>query len=406
MQLAALTQEREEILCEIDNANTVLHPIRKCPPEILRRVFIEALPDISNKRKFDSLQPTWVAWTISRVCSQWRRVAVSYPALWSQIVINKPAPHINSLKHLITLLYRASKHPLTVSIVSAHATRNGMLFPILVGSAPSWEHLIVYDNPEILDWLSDATGSLGYLKSISFPSFLDPPSASVRNLFTLCGKLRAVNVSLFTLSSLQLPWSQLTDFKLGIIPGTAGQVAPIPSCLSLMANLQNFTIFSTRARLSGITSQSPVQILDVPCKRLRIEAGVREHWSILSKLRFPCLLQLEVATPMQAGDAECIGKLLGKCDFQLKHLFLDQVSCADTDLWSVLHPLKRLMRLRLMPFDVNSSFAKELLKSSTEEVLLPALQVLTVRTKTDRATFEGFGAQLAEPRPEITLYRI
>jgi hypothetical protein len=69
-----LQREREALENKIARARAYMSPIRRLPNELLRHIFI---------MNFDEYP--CCAWILSSVCSQWRRLALSMPRLWSKV---------------------------------------------------------------------------------------------------------------------------------------------------------------------------------------------------------------------------------------------------------------------------------------------------------------------------------
>lgn len=66
--------EREALEDKIARARAYMSPIRRLPNELLRHIFI---------MNFDEYP--CCAWILSSVCSQWRRLVLSMPRLWSKV---------------------------------------------------------------------------------------------------------------------------------------------------------------------------------------------------------------------------------------------------------------------------------------------------------------------------------
>jgi F-box-like len=69
-----LQRERETLDEKISRALAYMSPIRRLPSELLRHIFM---------MNFD--EHPCCAWILSSVCSQWRRMALSMPKLWSKV---------------------------------------------------------------------------------------------------------------------------------------------------------------------------------------------------------------------------------------------------------------------------------------------------------------------------------
>jgi hypothetical protein len=69
-----LQRERAALEEKISRTLAYVSPIRRLPAELLRLIFMT---------NFDEYP--CCAWILSSVCSQWRRLALSMPKLWSKV---------------------------------------------------------------------------------------------------------------------------------------------------------------------------------------------------------------------------------------------------------------------------------------------------------------------------------
>ncbi|KAF9011529.1 hypothetical protein BDZ89DRAFT_963967, partial [Hymenopellis radicata] len=90
-----LREERDKLHSHIEDAQTVLHPIRTLSDDILHEIFAHCVPEWGALEQkllnepdsaYSSLNSSTAPWTLSQVCSGWRRVALSAPRLWSTII--------------------------------------------------------------------------------------------------------------------------------------------------------------------------------------------------------------------------------------------------------------------------------------------------------------------------------
>lgn len=76
--ISMLEQQTEALEVEDEAISAIIHPIRRCPGDILRYIF-----ELSVRGQPDHWTPT--AFTISHVCRTWRRLALKTGLLWSHI---------------------------------------------------------------------------------------------------------------------------------------------------------------------------------------------------------------------------------------------------------------------------------------------------------------------------------
>ncbi|KAF9010948.1 hypothetical protein BDZ89DRAFT_1024372 [Hymenopellis radicata] len=95
-----LREECDKLHSHIEDARTLLRPIRALSDDLLHEIFAHCVPEwgalgkkLLNEpdSKHSSLNSRNVPWTLSHVCRRWRRVALSAPRLWSTIIFTSPA---------------------------------------------------------------------------------------------------------------------------------------------------------------------------------------------------------------------------------------------------------------------------------------------------------------------------
>ncbi|KAK0437364.1 hypothetical protein EV421DRAFT_1715219 [Armillaria borealis] len=91
--LDAFISEREQVLSCINDARTLLHPIRTINDDILREIFLWCVYDwediVSCHHQYhDSLGRLEPPWTLSHVSHRWRTISLSSPRLWTSVILN------------------------------------------------------------------------------------------------------------------------------------------------------------------------------------------------------------------------------------------------------------------------------------------------------------------------------
>ncbi|KAK7469050.1 hypothetical protein VKT23_003543 [Stygiomarasmius scandens] len=117
--LADLGKRKKHLQSIRDNYRALLAPVRKLPVEILLEIFSYACVQnpslsITSANYEDKLSmPTF---HIARTCSQWRKIALSNPGLWSNITVDLAQRSWN-VRDLVKLyLHRSGSTLLTLSI--------------------------------------------------------------------------------------------------------------------------------------------------------------------------------------------------------------------------------------------------------------------------------------------------
>ncbi|KAJ6524711.1 hypothetical protein DFH09DRAFT_1189294, partial [Mycena vulgaris] len=221
--LDELTQKRDALDGFITAHLVMVSPARRLPEDIIRDVFVACLPSHRNPFIMSNESPL----LLCRICSDWRRLALSIPRLWAAVhvvILNEPKGQV--LAGLLKgWLNRSGVLPLSISVVfSRVCTREDDAVPPALGLLTSfsrrWRN-ILFDFPHhgyfaafanlcpddvpMLQTITvhglDRSLSVEQLDdslSYQFMSFLDTPS------------LRSVTVGYVReLRMLQLPWANL-----------------------------------------------------------------------------------------------------------------------------------------------------------------------------------------------------
>ncbi|PBK85882.1 hypothetical protein ARMGADRAFT_902575, partial [Armillaria gallica] len=72
--------ECSQAAANLRNAKSLLHPIRRLPDELLRRLFTTCTP--SPEDCVDALDEDAEPWTLSQTCQRWRRIALDTSRPW------------------------------------------------------------------------------------------------------------------------------------------------------------------------------------------------------------------------------------------------------------------------------------------------------------------------------------
>ncbi|EAU83522.1 hypothetical protein CC1G_04778 [Coprinopsis cinerea okayama7 len=129
-------------------------PFRRFPPELMQSIFIACLPDSRNAVMHRSEAPV----LLGRVCSEWRRIVLNTPALWSTLHIVPPnfsadMPELNTIRFrrkrevIETWLGRSGACPLSISFVwfgsdgEAETRLCGELLGLLIQLSKRWKRI-------------------------------------------------------------------------------------------------------------------------------------------------------------------------------------------------------------------------------------------------------------------------
>ncbi|KAL0575857.1 hypothetical protein V5O48_006107 [Marasmius crinis-equi] len=117
-------------------------PVRKLPPEILRRIFDFACAE-DHLPEHDWKCPT-TAFCLSSVCNRWREITLRSPELWARLslVLNEAAIHRTRLA-----ISRSQQHPLSLRLIGMICEGPAAigLFRFLVEHAARWVYVNLGD---------------------------------------------------------------------------------------------------------------------------------------------------------------------------------------------------------------------------------------------------------------------
>ncbi|KAJ7185314.1 hypothetical protein C8R46DRAFT_376397 [Mycena filopes] len=140
------TRTRDELQDFIDAHTALISPMRRLPEDILRAVFIAALPEDRNPTISSDDAPL----LFCGICKSWRDVALSTPRLWAAIHLVVPTePDFQHLMDVLNLwLKRSGVVPLDISMVfsrtlALESERHDIspLLTTLVAAAGRWRNV-------------------------------------------------------------------------------------------------------------------------------------------------------------------------------------------------------------------------------------------------------------------------
>jgi hypothetical protein len=150
-EIQRLMAQREQVQRSLDIYNTILSPARRLLPDILQEIFYHCIG-----QTYSILSATEAPMLLTRVCGQWRSVALSSPRIWTRLHIPLPGdPQMLSN-------YRIS----------------GMNFDRAVEvRRQKFSKIMQLRCQAVKEWL-DRSGSLPLSLSISFPFGYEPSTDS------------------------------------------------------------------------------------------------------------------------------------------------------------------------------------------------------------------------------------
>ncbi|RDB16888.1 hypothetical protein Hypma_002525 [Hypsizygus marmoreus] len=299
-----LHNQHSRLVSQLQDYRTVVAPHRKLPVEMLREIFITCSRDPLRI----PVQLDRAPWTLARVCSKWRRIALSTTALWSNIHV----PHIydsKSAKKYIQVVRALCDYgvnsPISLDVLLNYRPGAGAdddvvkeLTQLLVVSAARLEHLSFHgDCLSIHSLLSLPPGSMQKLSSLKLADLVFATSRSdACTALHNAPNLRRVTF-IYTLPSKMddIPFSQLTHLtivKTEMTSATAFHILVL--CGDLVECALHFKN-SDQVKLGGYTQSKTKTISQLKVLRLQVAADQGAPFLWISFLRLPSLVDFRFA---------------------------------------------------------------------------------------------------------------
>ncbi|KAJ7713984.1 hypothetical protein B0H16DRAFT_1742900 [Mycena metata] len=294
--LAQLICRHREISEHVRQHHAIISPIRSLPAELMCEIFAAALssyipnplPTTPPHKPLYLPIPDEEAysppWHLAQVCQSWRRYALSYPRLWSSVVVPRiSSTNCGAYNLMNTQLLRSANAslnvhwpnpiPLWLDLMLAHCQRWRTL-------SISIRYLTSYGP---LDWLQPFKGRFHRLERLSIDN---RPSQPLPDIFSTSPNLRHVSLSpkMFITynchpTPVSLPWGHITHYRGMFAPSKQRRI--LESAHKLVECALGFNTSQVEVDRAG----SPISL---PClRRLR-----SERTTFLSHLTTPTLEHL------------------------------------------------------------------------------------------------------------------
>jgi hypothetical protein len=185
-KVVRITHEKEQMKSLLSVCDALSSSVLKLPADVLSEIFSYVAENDLTEYKWlgnSSLDSTFpmrwkiMGYSLERICSRWRRAAISTPALWSTISVA-----ITSTKDLTermhdktavpamkTILKRSKEHPLEISLAYIDGDpRTNLLWPLLIEQQHRWHRLTIIATEDLQPPhnLSHALASITSLPSL------------------------------------------------------------------------------------------------------------------------------------------------------------------------------------------------------------------------------------------------
>lgn len=254
LKIGAVRQALQDLIEEKKGAetkyaalSTILNPIRILPAELVHEIMLFALapslqilttPSISMQRFTTCVQPEFPTWTVSQICRSWRRCAIDYPELWSNIVLNFRIPEYQRLRSLIfklgQVIERSKDTDLSVLII---APIHHPVLGLLETSAARWRFLRMWTTTTVIQ--SFEAQSFPRLQILNIFPIQEEHPQPAEVFRDACPRLEAMTFFYRFADSVHLPWSGLKSLTLNSIPFPTRSNIDI---LNRMTSLESMTL--------------------------------------------------------------------------------------------------------------------------------------------------------------------
>ena len=135
--LEELLDEEKRVEHLVESCKKIICPIHSVPEDIVREIFLTCLDTNEGEIK-DSLDGKSLPLVLSKVCRNWRSVAVSTSQLWSSISLHfDQYRDAKACLHLLQIyLLRSGTQDIILSLHSTEPLSNYHVIPVLLSSAP------------------------------------------------------------------------------------------------------------------------------------------------------------------------------------------------------------------------------------------------------------------------------
>ncbi len=370
------------------------------PPELLAEIFEYETP-------YEVLDSSCGLWVLSRVCRAWRAAVLSFPHLWSDMIVSSgdPDKHTQAKNSpfamLKNALIRSGHHKLNVTFRLPETSQIGrILFYLLESHSCRWKEVSFMIPGDFVDNFS-FRGRIPVLSRLLLNN-LGPAPLSVTKVFTIAPHLREVTFSGVRGASTPLPWTQILSFTDdretgGASPTSDDEYVHILQNAPTMCSLHAF-----RPATFTRPIPAPQKIRQTSLRELSVSES--DDLRFLTSLELPSLdtFVMRVASERMYGfytnAPDHLRALLTGSQSPLRHLTVTD-KLFTLRIYPLLESIPNLMTLTLNFYHrpIQNEFITRMTgrDGQGDMVLLPRLKELTMRVS-HSATEQPFGKGLTE----------
>ncbi|KAJ7607542.1 hypothetical protein FB45DRAFT_947857 [Roridomyces roridus] len=376
------------------------YPVLTLPFEITSQIFIDSLLAEDEHHAYPS--PDEPPLVFTRVCRDWRTIALATPTLWRQIRIDVDSDdgpgHLDSkwVALLDSWLHRSEPHPIDVSIGNrSYTDPDKALVPVLNRYSDRWRDVELHLPFSHFPLLN--IPALPLLERLTLSAHGSPDIINPISAFIHAPMLRHVSLEggIYP-SDILLPWRQLTSLEM--------HGASASDCLDLVRTTPNL-----QTCVLDIRSASHGLVLAPPLLALRsFTFSGPASWGTLRYLSLPALEHLDL-TRIPPGN-EALDVLLQRWKCRLREVNMYVRTGGDSQLHTLcllrhLSPSLEKLELTVADSSAGNLIFHELV---VDDRVLPQLTSVELRCMNDdnhRRLLDTVTAVL-EKSPQETTRRI
>lgn len=340
--LDSLKRKRRDLEICAEEHGSLLAPVRRLPPELLAKVFMnclssESYPSSSTGKK-NIMRP-------SQICRHWRDVALSMPRLWSSIYFNGHEKSETQIALAKLWLSRTGNCSLSITVRDNSWNSVGIetIQPMIDTFLPycnRLQHLELYDLQwSVLSSLAIAKNNLPCLETLTVHTYRHTePESQLMDTFELAPKLHTLDLGVGTKShDLRIPWSQLTHFAAD---------RDIDECHSTLMSMPDITTLCIHLHF-GIYLSVPITQL---CQLTRLElTSMSDVGPFFDYLSCPVLRHFSYGDVGGGWNQKPFISFLSRSSCSLWSLQLQYGDLCEDELVRLLEHTPELGELRLGP---------------------------------------------------------
>ncbi|KAJ7593491.1 hypothetical protein C8J56DRAFT_499111 [Mycena floridula] len=212
LYLVSLQKQRDLLERHVQGYESLISPIRKLPPEILRQIFLL----VGDENRFYSNGIRIPGLILAHVCSHWRLVCFNTREIWATITIDTEESYSGRLTQAVRfLLEKSDPYPISLAIDRLYDTDHARnLLRAIVAESNRWSALTVGENVNLgllVDVFSVIKSHLSSLRFLALP-YLDDEIYGL-DLFKVAPLLNTLDLDPDHQDP-ALPWAQLQNLTL------------------------------------------------------------------------------------------------------------------------------------------------------------------------------------------------